>query len=154
MPHPEAPLLAAEVVARDPHVNVCAAAVDGLAEVGDGGAIPALEALAERFPGGGLHPASPSRPPSAGFGGQRCRQPAPTGRQRLVIAITEEEFAKFYEFFYRRTGISFAGKKEYFVEKRLHASGWRRRNATSFKSYFTMIRFQASGEELQHLVNS
>jgi hypothetical protein len=33
-----------------PHVNVCAEALDALAEVGEPDAIPALETLADRFP--------------------------------------------------------------------------------------------------------
>jgi len=39
-----------QVVVTDPHVNVCAAALDALAEVGEPSAIPTLEVLAERFP--------------------------------------------------------------------------------------------------------
>ncbi|MEF8700512.1 MAG: protein-glutamate O-methyltransferase CheR [Candidatus Accumulibacter sp. UW20] len=66
--------------------------------------------------------------------------------------ISEQDFEKFREFFYRKTGIQFEHSKRYFVDKRLieriecTASG-------SFRSYFTMLRFEASGEELQHLTN-
>jgi HEAT repeat protein len=49
LPHPMVPEWLCRVVTLDPHVNVCAAAVDALAEAGDADAIPALEALAERF---------------------------------------------------------------------------------------------------------
>jgi chemotaxis protein methyltransferase CheR len=67
-------------------------------------------------------------------------------------AITSEDFLKFKEFFYRRTGISFEETKRYFVDKRLveriEATG-----TGNFRGYFTMLRFQASGEELQHLTN-
>ena len=35
----------------DPHVNVCAAAVDGLTEVGGPDALPDLEDLRDRFAG-------------------------------------------------------------------------------------------------------
>ena len=66
--------------------------------------------------------------------------------------ITIEDFLKFREFFYRRTGISFEASKRYFVDKRLveriEATG-----TANFRSYFTMLRFQASGEELQQLTN-
>ena len=66
--------------------------------------------------------------------------------------ITIEDFLKFKEFFYRRTGISFEASKRYFVDKRLveriEATG-----TANFRSYFTMLRFQASGEELQQLTN-
>jgi len=66
--------------------------------------------------------------------------------------ITTEDFLKFKEFFYRRTGISFEPTKRYFVDKRLveriEATG-----TVNFRGYFTMLRFQASGEELQQLTN-
>ncbi|KQO51244.1 MULTISPECIES: HEAT repeat domain-containing protein [unclassified Methylobacterium] len=50
LPHPSTPLWLTQVVAEDEHVNVCAAAVEGLAEIGTEHAIPALEALPGRFP--------------------------------------------------------------------------------------------------------
>jgi HEAT repeat protein len=49
LPHPMVPEWLHRVVALDPHVNVCAAALDALAEVGEPDTIPALQALAERF---------------------------------------------------------------------------------------------------------
>lgn len=48
--HADAPLWLAEVVQSDPHVNVCAAAVDALAEIGGLEAVDALQALRLRFP--------------------------------------------------------------------------------------------------------
>jgi chemotaxis protein methyltransferase CheR len=66
--------------------------------------------------------------------------------------ITHEDFQKFREFFYRKTGIQFEDNKRYFVDKRLieriEATG-----SESFRNYFTMLRFQGSGEELQTLTN-
>lgn len=66
--------------------------------------------------------------------------------------ITSEDFLKFREFFYRRTGISFEISKRYFVDKRLveriEATG-----SETFRGYFTLLRFEASGEELQQLTN-
>ncbi|MCJ2139838.1 HEAT repeat domain-containing protein [Methylobacterium sp. E-066] len=50
LPHPKAPDWLAAVVARDAHINVCAAAVDGLAEIGNESAVAPLQALAARFP--------------------------------------------------------------------------------------------------------
>ncbi len=47
---PSAPRLLREVLAREGHVNVCAAALEGLAEVGDEAALPAVEAVRARFP--------------------------------------------------------------------------------------------------------
>ncbi|GAB0148130.1 protein-glutamate O-methyltransferase CheR [Marichromatium sp. PS1] len=67
--------------------------------------------------------------------------------------ISDEDFRKFREFFYRKTGMLFEDSKRYFVDKRL----LERMDATdseSFRAYFTMVRFQASGEELQTLINA
>jgi chemotaxis protein methyltransferase CheR len=67
--------------------------------------------------------------------------------------MTHEEFAKFAEFFYRKTGIQFQDGKQYYVERRL-ADRLRATRSETFRDYFTLVRFQASGEELQHLVNA
>ena len=68
------------------------------------------------------------------------------------IEISADDFEKFREFFYRKTGISFEPSKRYFVDKRLieriEATG-----SASFRAYFVMLRFEASGEELQLLTN-
>ena len=68
------------------------------------------------------------------------------------LMISSEDFLKFKEYFYRRTGISFESSKRYFVDKRLIERMEATGNAT-FRGYFTMLRFQASGEELQRLTN-
>jgi chemotaxis protein methyltransferase CheR len=68
-------------------------------------------------------------------------------------AMTQEEFAKFIEFFYRKTGIQFQDSKKYYVERRI-ADRVRQTCSETFRDYFTLVRFQASGEELQHLVNA
>ncbi|WP_247871687.1 MULTISPECIES: protein-glutamate O-methyltransferase CheR [unclassified Azospirillum] len=69
------------------------------------------------------------------------------------IAISDEDFARFQEFFYRKTGISFDAKKRYFVDKRLvdRVEALRLRD---FREYFTHLRFQVSGEEVQTLINA
>jgi chemotaxis protein methyltransferase CheR len=70
----------------------------------------------------------------------------------LALTITEEEFLKFKEFFYRRTGINFEPTKRYFVDKRL-IERIEATKAGTFRGYFTHLRLQASGEELQQLTN-
>ena len=68
------------------------------------------------------------------------------------MTISDDDFQKFREYFYRKTGIQFESSKRYFVDKRLVE----RIEATAspdFRGYFTMLRFQASGAELQALVN-
>jgi chemotaxis protein methyltransferase CheR len=67
--------------------------------------------------------------------------------------ISSDDFLKFREFFYRRTGISFEPSKRYFVDKRL-AERIESTGTGTFRGYFTLLRFQASGEELQVLTNS
>lgn len=66
--------------------------------------------------------------------------------------ISEDDFEKFREFFYRKTGIQFEVSKRYFVDKRL-SERIEATKSNTFRSYFTMLRFQASGEELQALTN-
>ena len=67
--------------------------------------------------------------------------------------ITDADFQKFAEYFYRKTGIHFDEGKRYFVDKRLieriEATG-----AGNFRSWFVALRFEADGAELQHLVNA
>ena len=49
LPHPMVPEWLRRVVTLDPHVNVCAAALDALSEAGQPEVIPTLEKLADRF---------------------------------------------------------------------------------------------------------
>jgi chemotaxis protein methyltransferase CheR len=68
------------------------------------------------------------------------------------LSITKEDFLKFREFFYRKTGIQFDDTKRYFVDRRLIE----RVEATDsgcFRNYFMMLRFEASGDEIQTLTN-
>jgi len=68
-------------------------------------------------------------------------------------SMSNEEFAKFCEFFYRKTGIQFQGSKKYFVDRRI-ADRIEKTDSESFRDYFTLVRFDASGNELQLLVNA
>jgi chemotaxis protein methyltransferase CheR len=68
------------------------------------------------------------------------------------LCISDDDFIKFKEFFYRKTGISFEESKRYFVDKRI-LERIRATGSPNFRSYFTLMRFQASGEELQLLTN-
>jgi chemotaxis protein methyltransferase CheR len=67
--------------------------------------------------------------------------------------ISDDDFLKFREFFYRKTGIMFADNKRYFVDKRL-LERMAISSFDSFGDYFNRVRFQSSGSELQALVNS
>lgn len=66
--------------------------------------------------------------------------------------ISGAEFARFRDYFYRRTGLHFEDSKRYFVDKRL-LERMRITGHDSFRSYFTFVRFEAKGDEFQHLVN-
>jgi chemotaxis protein methyltransferase CheR len=71
----------------------------------------------------------------------------------LPSVMTDEEFAKFCEFFYRKTGIQYQDGKKYYVERRI-VDRIEKTGSESFRDYFTLVRFQADGEELQFLVNA
>lgn len=51
LPAPESSALLCDMLDRETHVNVCAAAIDALAETGTPDAVAALRATAARFPG-------------------------------------------------------------------------------------------------------
>ena len=76
---------------------------------------------------------------------------ATVGAKRLTI--TDADFLKFREFFYRKTGIHFDDSKRYFVDKRL-VERIETTGAEDFRSYFIALRFEAGGQELQELVNA
>jgi chemotaxis protein methyltransferase CheR len=73
-------------------------------------------------------------------------------RAPAEIGISDEEFAKFCEFFYRKTGIMFDAKKKYFAERRI-IDRIQKTGCANFREYFAHIRFEASGAEMQRLVN-
>ncbi|MFP8968363.1 CheR family methyltransferase [Pokkaliibacter sp. CJK22405] len=66
--------------------------------------------------------------------------------------ISTEDFRKFREFFYRKTGILFEDSKRYFVDKRLQERIVKT-GSDSFRNYFMQVRFEACGSELQTLTN-
>jgi chemotaxis protein methyltransferase CheR len=70
----------------------------------------------------------------------------------MTAAISQDDFLKFQEYFYRKTGIRFEDTKRYFVDKRLmERMGYTK--SASFREYFSLLRFEADGRELQALVN-
>jgi len=66
--------------------------------------------------------------------------------------ITDDDFQKFGEYFYRKTGIDFDLAKRYFVDRRL-LERIEATNSGSFRTYFNKLRLEASGLELQQLTN-
>src|SRR4051794_20230002 len=65
--------------------------------------------------------------------------------------ITDDEFRRFRDFLYRRTGMHFAEGKRYYVDKRLEER-INATNCTSFQSYFALLR-SGTGGEMQRLIN-
>jgi chemotaxis protein methyltransferase CheR len=79
--------------------------------------------------------------------------PASANRVALDRAgITDAEYQRFCEYFYRRTGISFGENKHYFVDKRLidrmAATG-----CSSFDAYFARLRLHDAHGEIERLTN-
>ncbi|HEY5512703.1 MAG TPA: protein-glutamate O-methyltransferase CheR [Geomonas sp.] len=68
------------------------------------------------------------------------------------ITISMEDFLKFREYFYRKTGIQFDDAKRYFVDRRL-IERIEATDSRNFRNYFMLLRFEASGDELQTLTN-
>ncbi len=68
------------------------------------------------------------------------------------LAITEEQFLKFREFYYRKTGTYFDDSKRYFVDKRL-IERIKATESEGFRDYFVKLRFETDGQELQSVVN-
>jgi chemotaxis protein methyltransferase CheR len=66
--------------------------------------------------------------------------------------VTDADYARFCEFFYRRTGILFTPAKRYFVDRRL-AERMRATASRSFAVYLAKLRAGAGGE-VENLVNA
>ncbi|MCS7215423.1 MAG: protein-glutamate O-methyltransferase CheR [Thermodesulfovibrio sp.] len=69
------------------------------------------------------------------------------------ISLTDEDFEKFREYFYRKTGIMFDESKRYFVDRRL-VERIKLTGHNNFKNYFIFLRFESTGKELQNLINA
>lgn len=68
-------------------------------------------------------------------------------------SISDAEFRKFREFFYRRTGIHFEDSKRYFVDKRL-IDRMAATDSSTFNSWFSVLRSETTGTEMQALINA
>lgn len=66
--------------------------------------------------------------------------------------LTEADFEKVREYFYRRTGIRFTASKRYFVDKRIDAC-IREAGHASFVTWFAALRLNDESELLQELIN-
>jgi len=66
--------------------------------------------------------------------------------------LSDAEFEKFREYFYKRTGIQFAASKRYFVDKRIDTS-IRNAGFTGFPGWFASLRLGDRPELVQDLIN-
>ncbi|WCS23774.1 protein-glutamate O-methyltransferase CheR [Methylobacterium sp. NMS14P] len=66
--------------------------------------------------------------------------------------VSDADFARFCEFFYRRTGILFTPAKRYFVDRRL-AERMQATASRSFAVYLARLRSEANCE-IEHLINA
>ena len=69
-----------------------------------------------------------------------------------AVHITQEDVRRLCEFLYRRTGLSFADSKRYFIDRRL-AERIAVTQSASFQAYFAILRSDAE-HEIEHLVNA
>ncbi|MEL6977782.1 MAG: protein-glutamate O-methyltransferase CheR [Pseudomonadota bacterium] len=72
---------------------------------------------------------------------------------QIEASITDADYLKFSDFFYRKTGIRFDEKRKYFVLKRL-ARRILETGCDGFRAYFTKMRFEAAQTEFQQLTNA
>jgi chemotaxis protein methyltransferase CheR len=78
--------------------------------------------------------------------------PARPGPSGGGTGITDAEFLRFRDFFYRHTGIFFAENKRYYVDKRIE-DRIAATDSPSFQSYFALLRAGQGGEEMKQLVS-
>jgi chemotaxis protein methyltransferase CheR len=69
-----------------------------------------------------------------------------------AVHVTPEEIRRLCDFLYRRTGMSFADNKRYYIDRRLSERIAATRSS-SFQSYFAFLRSDAE-HEIEHLVNA
>lgn len=74
------------------------------------------------------------------------------GQPPAVPVPTAEEYEALCTLLRERTGLSFTEGKRYYVERRL-AERMGAVGTRGVREYLNLLRFQASGEELQHLVD-
>ena len=67
--------------------------------------------------------------------------------------LSDADFERFREFFYRRTGIQFQPNKRYFVDKRIAASILEA-GAPDFRSWFAQLRLGGDERLVQSVINS
>jgi chemotaxis protein methyltransferase CheR len=80
------------------------------------------------------------------------RMSGPDAQGPRAVPVSPEDVRRLCEFLYRRTGMSFAESKRYYIDRRL-ADRIAATGSISFASYFTLLRADA-GHEIEQLVNA
>ena len=115
----------ASLLEHEPHPNVCASAVDALAEVGTREALPALRGVRPALRRDAVPAVRDIDRHRAHFGRERLR-PAWRDRtgdeDRCRRTSRQEDVRRLCEFLYRRTGMLFAEDKRYYIDRRLHGA--------------------------------
>jgi chemotaxis protein methyltransferase CheR len=75
-----------------------------------------------------------------------------TPAQTTDIQLRDADFARFQEYFYKRTGIHFSETKRYFVDKRIEAS-MRSLGHKTFAAWFAALRQGDRPDMLQNVIN-
>jgi chemotaxis protein methyltransferase CheR len=69
-----------------------------------------------------------------------------------AVPVTQEDVRRLCEFIYRRTGMSFADNKRYYIDRRL-AERIAATGSASFQAYFAILRSDTD-REIEYLVNA
>jgi chemotaxis protein methyltransferase CheR len=69
-----------------------------------------------------------------------------------ATGLSDADFARFCEYFYKRTGIHFTAAKRYFVDKRIDTC-IRQSRYDTFAAWFAALRTSDTGEMVQELIN-
>ncbi|ACI97786.1 chemotaxis protein methyltransferase CheR [Rhodospirillum centenum SW] len=75
------------------------------------------------------------------------------GSRSAVTTVSDDEFRKFCDLIYRRTGMSYGETKRYFVDHRL-LERVAQTESPSVQSYLSLLRFDTTGRELELIVNA
>ena len=70
----------------------------------------------------------------------------------VSVAVTDADVRRLCDFLYRKTGMSFAQEKRYYIDRRL-AERMIATGSSSFSAYFAMLLVDAD-DEIEHLINS
>ena len=150
----EATRLLCDLIEREQHPNVCAAAIDVLTEVGTPEALPTLEKCAVRFAATPFLPFAISVAISAHIGRRKLdRDGRFKGRSRRMPSISPRRMSSDSANFSTVAPACRSREgKRYFIDRRLEdriaATG-----SSSFQAYFSLLRADAD-HEIEHLINS